>query len=146
MFFKAKMFHYLWSFFICKIKLHFTEMACDWLLVLESNFGWHGFSLHSSYRGIKPRCDKWKLIVGGLVANMWAWLSYRLFFFFLRFYLFERESMNWERSGRRGIGRSRLPTEQGAWCRSQSQDPEIITWTEVRLLTHWSIHPGTHIL
>ena len=60
--------------------------------------------------------------------------------YFLRFYLFERESMS--RGGGRRRGRSRLPAEQGAWCGAQceswSQDPKIITWAEDRFLTNWA--------
>ena len=42
----------------------------------------------------------------------------------------------WGRS--RGRGRIRLPTEQGAWCGAQSQDPEIMTWAKGRPSTNWA--------
>ena len=59
--------------------------------------------------------------------------------FFLRFYLFIRESKR-ERiwAVGRGKRRSRLPTEQGAWYGAQFQDPEIMTWAEDRFLTDWA--------
>ena len=38
----------------------------------------------------------------------------------------------------RDRGRSRLPTEQGAWHQTQSQDPEIMSWAEDRHLTDWA--------
>ena len=46
----------------------------------------------------------------------------------------ERES----RSGGRGRGASRLPSEQGARCGAPSQDPEIMTWAQGRRLTNWA--------
>lgn len=56
------------------------------------------------------------------------------------YYLFERESEPereaWAR--RRGRGRSRLPTEEGAPCRTRSWDPGIMTWAEGRRLTDWA--------
>ena len=59
-------------------------------------------------------------------------LEHKLFYYFIRFYLFI-----WERAqaGGRCRGRSRLPTEQGAQCRTRSQDPMIMTWAEGRCLT-----------
>ena len=61
-----------------------------------------------------------------------------LLFFFLRFYLFiwQRERQR-EREHKQGEGRgkSRLPTEQGAWCGARSQDPEIMTQAEGSRLT-----------
>ena len=39
----------------------------------------------------------------------------------------------------RGRERSRLPAEPGAWCGTQFQDPEIMTWAKGRCLTHWAI-------
>ena len=41
--------------------------------------------------------------------------------------LFERERDRTSRKRETGRGRSRLPTEQGAQCGAQSQDPEIMT-------------------
>ena len=38
----------------------------------------------------------------------------------------------------RDRGRSRHPTEQGAWCGTGSLDPEIMTWAESRYLTDWA--------
>ena len=49
--------------------------------------------------------------------------GYKFFLKILFIYLGERVSP----SGRRGRGTSRLPTEQEAEHRAQSQDPEIIT-------------------
>ena len=42
-------------------------------------------------------------------------------------FIFERERMSRGKGKARGRGRSRLPAEQGAPCRTQSQDPEIMT-------------------
>ena len=60
------------------------------------------------------------------------------------FYLFiwerekERESKHTQAGEGGGKGRSRLPTEQGAQCRAQYQDPEIMTWAEGRSLANWA--------
>ena len=48
----------------------------------------------------------------------------------------ERESTS-EGRGRKK-GRSRLPAEQTAGCRTWSQDPEIMTWAEGRHWTYWA--------
>ena len=47
--------------------------------------------------------------------------------FFLKFYLFEREHDSTSRGSSRGRGSSRLPAEQGATCRAESQDLGIMT-------------------
>ena len=69
-----------------------------------------------------------------------------LFFFFLRFYLFiserERECAGTERVG--GGRRGRLLTEQGALCRVQSQDPEIMTGVKGRCLTFGATQASQH--
>ena len=59
-------------------------------------------------------------------------------FFVLEFYLFiwQREQESTSRQSSRGRGRSRLPTEQGARCGAQSQDPGIKTWAEGSHLTN----------
>ena len=56
----------------------------------------------------------------------------------------ERESERGNTSRGSGRGRSRLPTEQGAWCRAQSQDPGIMTQAEGRGFNTLS-HPGAPI-
>ena len=43
-------------------------------------------------------------------------------------------------------GSSRLPTEQGAWFGAQSQDPEIVTWAELRCFTDWAPQVPLHLL
>ena len=65
-----------------------------------------------------------------------------LFLFFLLIYLrdkvIKREGERaWVGAGR-GRGRSRLPTEQGARCRTQSQDPEIMPPAEGSHSTNWA--------
>ena len=68
------------------------------------------------------------------------WLSFfkdftYLLMYFLRFaYLFERKHTSKDT----GRGRSRLPTEQGAWHGTRSQDPEIMTWAEGRRFSDWA--------
>jgi len=62
------------------------------------------------------------------------------FLFLKRFYLFicQREIV-WEHKQREaGRGWSRLPTEQGAWCGTQSQGPGIMTWAEGRHSIDWA--------
>ena len=69
--------------------------------------------------------------------------SFWFLFFFLRFYYLrksewetERERAGaWAGGSCRGRGRSTLPAEQGAWCRTRSQDPGIMTWAKGRCLT-----------
>ena len=66
-----------------------------------------------------------------------------IFFFFLIFYLFdrerERESVRvTSRGSSRGRERNRLPAEQGVWHRTRSQDPRITTWAEGGHLTDWN--------
>ena len=63
---------------------------------------------------------------------------YSQFFFplslkrFFLIYLFERARAQVGVRGR-GRGRSRLPAEQGAWCRARSQDP-----SQRQTLDHWA--------
>ena len=70
-------------------------------------------------------------------SGMWS-LCFWVFFFFLRFYLFERESKR-EHEWGRGEGQrekqtlSWARTHHGAW----SQDTEIMTRAEGRYLTNW---------
>ena len=72
------------------------------------------------------RENKWKFQI---VLSGW--------FFFLDFiYLFVRESTQAGGAIRRGRGR--LPAEQGAGCRTWSQDPGIMTWAKGRCLTDWA--------
>ena len=60
----------------------------------------------------------------------------------LSIYLRERERDNKREHERRaGRHRSRLPTEQGAWHRAGSQDPEIMTWAKGRCFNNLS-QPG----
>ena len=56
------------------------------------------------------------------------------------FLIWERRAKekSMSRGRNRGRGRSRLPVEQRAWCGAQSQDPEIMAWTEVRHPTDWA--------
>lgn len=55
--------------------------------------------------------------------------------FFLNFiYLFVREST----SKAAGRERSRLTSEQGAWCGARFQDPKIMTWAKGGCLTNWA--------
>lgn len=58
----------------------------------------------------------------------------RIFFLILFIYLGQRESERWSMStgGVAGIGKSRLPTEQGARCRASTQDSGIMTRAEDR--------------
>ena len=44
----------------------------------------------------------------------------------------------------RGRGRSRLPKEQEAWCRTASQDTGIMTWAEGRYLNTWATQVPHH--
>ena len=53
-------------------------------------------------------------------------------------YLFDRVRET-SRQSHRGRGRSRLLTEQGAWCGAWSQDLRIMTWAEGRHLTDWAL-------
>ena len=65
-------------------------------------------------------------------------LALCFWFFVLKdfIYLSDRESTSkWSRRGR-----SRLPTEQGAWCGAQSQDPKIMTRAKSRCLANWATH------
>lgn len=61
------------------------------------------------------------------------------YFMYLRERQRERQSMSMSRGKRRGRGRSRLPTAQGVWHGTPSQDPEIMSWAEGRRLMS---HPG----
>ena len=72
----------------------------------------------------------------GSIDNLFVF--HLLLLFFLRFYLFARERERAQARGAagRGRGRSRLPTEQGARCRTQSQDLGIMTGAEGRGLTN----------
>lgn len=58
------------------------------------------------------------------------------FFFKILFIFFDRERHSRGGNTSRGSerGRSRLPTEQGAWCRARTQDPGITTGAEGRCL------------
>ena len=62
-------------------------------------------------------------------------------------YLFPRKHKQEEQPRGRGAGgRSRLPIEQGAWCKAGSQDLEIMTWAKGRRSTEWAtqgpqLHP-----
>lgn len=71
--------------------------------------------------------NKWKLIL----------------LFYLKMY-----SFIWEReSGGKGSGReslSRLLIECWAWCEAESQDTEVMTWTEIKGWTlNWLSHLGS---
>ena len=68
------------------------------------------------------------------------WLFCLFVFKILFIYLRERQRDSktaWMGRGWRE-GRSSLPTEQGAQCWAQSQDPRIMTWAEGRRLTDWA--------
>ena len=71
--------------------------------------------------------------------------------FFLRFFvcLFERDR-DWGRPQvrwrGRGRGRSRLFTEQGAHCRTPSQDSKVMTWAEGRRSTDWDTQVPLYLL
>ena len=62
-------------------------------------------------------------------------------FYFFKDNVFESEHRSGG-EGQRGRGRSRLPTECRDQCKAQSQDPEIMTWAEVRCFNELS-HPCT---
>ena len=71
------------------------------------------------------------------------WVHYfntcaRRAFFKKTLFIYQRERNRDSESkvGRRG--RSRSPTEQGARCGAQSQDPAIMTWVEGRSLSGWA--------
>ena len=69
------------------------------------------------------------------ILYLFTWEGGCVFLFYF-IYLNERGRTS---SGKgRGWERSRLPAEQGALCRSQSQDPEIMIWAEGRRLTNWA--------
>ena len=77
-------------------------------------------------------------------GQTWHYRHFGLDHFFKDFmYLLEKERA-YTQAGR-GRGRSRLPTEQGAWCGAQSQGPGIMTWAERRRLTNWATQtPSDH--
>ena len=81
----------------------------------------------ATYQSIHRFVSKKKRLI---VVCHWVVGFFKVLFIFLR----ERESKH-EHRGRR---RSRLPAEQGTWCRAWSQDSEIMTWAEGRRLPDWA--------
>ena len=69
-----------------------------------------------------------------LMGTWWhtSFIQYCLLFFKDLINLFDREWEGMSKGKSRGTGRSRFPTEQGACCRAQSLDPEIMTWAKGR--------------
>ena len=63
--------------------------------------------------------------------------------FLLKIYFKACKQGKGQRERERKKSSSRLPTECGAWCGALSQDPEIMTWAEIKSwpLNHLS-HPG----
>jgi len=65
--------------------------------------------------------SSWKVLLGNIEKV--------LFFFFKILFICQRERRV-RAGGMEGRGRSRLPTEQRAWCGTRSQDPGIMTWDD----------------
>ena len=81
------------------------------------------------------RCT-WYLHMGVLNHIPGILLFYLFFLKFLLIYLTEGESTSRVYTRRRG--RSRLPVEQGAWCRAQSMTLISWPWAQGRHLTNWA--------
>ena len=77
-----------------------------------------------------------------LIILSWALLvvADSICIFFFKFIYLRESEPEWEsaQAGRRGRGRSRLPTEHGAQSGAGSQDPGIIICPEGRRLTDWA--------
>ena len=77
----------------------------------------------------------------GLFLLLFVYSFFKIYFylFFKDFiFLFDREraQAGWVQA--EGEGEAASPAEQGARCGAWSQDPEIMTWAKVRLLTDWA--------
>ena len=77
---------------------------------------------------------------GGVARSVKKLFGWWVGLLFLRFNLFisQRERAQAGGEAGRGRGRRRLSTKQGAQCRAQSQDPEIMIWAEGRCLANWA--------
>ena len=65
------------------------------------------------------------------------WATQAPLYFFFKIYLFtwERERVHPSKRKREGKNSSRLPTEQGAWLGTWSQDTGVMIWAKGRCLT-----------
>lgn len=85
---------------------------------------------------------KWMVCCSSGDDLRWRWDYFQLnrerqtSFFLFKDFIYSKGSEQ-EHKGRRQ-GKSRLPTEQGAWCRTPSQDPGIMTWAKGRHLINWA--------
>ena len=73
-----------------------------------------------------------------------------LWFFFFRFYLFIclfREcKQGEEQQERERQNPKQIRAERGAQCKAQSNDPDIMTWAEIKSrMVNWLSHPGALI-
>ena len=95
------------------------------------------------YRLHQPKIPGPRWPLGASTRNAEPLLVLLIEFFFLRFYLLDRERESIQAGGGAGRGRerSRLPTEQGAQCEARSQDPGIMTLSQRQTFNQLS-HPG----
>ena len=95
---------------------------------------------NSSYLIRRHPSDKWDFCAA-LSNNLWdpVLLLWFVVCFYLGFlFIWERRRDSDREHKLRRRGRSRLPTEQGAWCGAPFQDPGIMTWAKGKRLTNWS--------
>ena len=76
----------------------------------------------------------------GISDSQWGRknLEKNFLIYFLLIYLSERQREWAQAGGVASRGWSSLPAEQGAQCRTRSQDPGIMTWAEGRHLAYWA--------